>query len=52
MKLVVLGKESIKDLEKWVKEKFKDVKDKNVAVPAWDGHPLSVGEYNVKTNLN
>eukprot|EP01091_Cochliopodium_minus_P012601 TRINITY_DN3850_c0_g1_i1.p1 TRINITY_DN3850_c0_g1~~TRINITY_DN3850_c0_g1_i1.p1 ORF type:complete len:956 (-),score=241.60 TRINITY_DN3850_c0_g1_i1:101-2968(-) len=30
MKLAIIGKESIETLEKWVKEKFSDIKNKNV----------------------
>jgi len=40
MKLVILGRESIDDLEKWAREKFSAVKNKNVVLPPLNGEPF------------
>lgn len=40
MKLVVLGRESLDELETWAEELFKDVKNKDLPDPAFDGEPL------------
>jgi insulysin len=40
MKLVVLGQESLDELEKWVIEMFSAVKNKNLPRNRWDGIPL------------
>ncbi|RVX74303.1 hypothetical protein B0A52_02135 [Exophiala mesophila] len=37
MKLVVLGRESLDDLEKWVVELFSNVQNKNLSQNRWDG---------------
>ena len=44
MKLVVLGKESLDQLLQWVVEKFSAVKNKNVPIPTFEGHPLTENE--------
>ncbi|CAB4420535.1 unnamed protein product [Rhizophagus irregularis] len=44
MKLVVLGKESLDQLTQWVIEKFSAIKNKNVPIPTFDGHPLTENE--------
>ena len=37
MKLVVLGRESLQELESWVQELFSDVPNKNLHRLRWDG---------------
>ncbi|KAJ3109732.1 Insulinase (Peptidase M16) [Phlyctochytrium bullatum] len=44
MKLVVLGKEPLDILTDWVVTKFSPVHNKNIPVPTFAGHPLSVAE--------
>ncbi|KAJ3413871.1 Insulinase (Peptidase M16) [Chytridiales sp. JEL 0842] len=44
MKLVVLGKEPMEVLTRWVIEKFSAIKNKGIAVPSYAGHPLSESE--------
>ncbi|GBB83220.1 hypothetical protein RclHR1_00100024 [Rhizophagus clarus] len=44
MKLVVLGKDPLDQLSKWVIEKFSSVKNKSIPVPTFDGHPLTKNE--------
>jgi insulysin len=45
MKLVVLGRESLDELESWVVELFSEVKNKNLPENRWDGpRPLSEKE--------
>ena len=39
MKLVVLGKESLQELESWVQELFSDIPNKNLHRLRWDGIP-------------
>ncbi|KAJ4374648.1 metalloprotease [Didymella sp. IMI 355093] len=39
MKLVVLGREPLQDLESWVYELFSDVPNKNLSPLTWDGIP-------------
>ncbi|TGZ79465.1 LuxS/MPP-like metallohydrolase [Ascodesmis nigricans] len=41
MKLVVLGRESLDELEKWVLELFSDVKNKDLPDPEFEGQPLT-----------
>ncbi|KAJ3281261.1 Insulinase (Peptidase M16) [Rhizoclosmatium sp. JEL0117] len=40
MKLVVLGKEPIEQLAEWVTQKASAIKNKNIPVPSFPGHPL------------
>ncbi|RHZ43567.1 uncharacterized protein CDV56_102153 [Aspergillus thermomutatus] len=40
MKLVVLGRESLQELESWVQELFSDVPNKNLHRLRWDGIPV------------
>lgn len=40
MKLVVLGRESLDELESWVVELFSGIENKNLAQNRWDGVPL------------
>ena len=40
MKLVILGKDPVDVLAKWAEEKFSAVKNKNIPVPSFPGHPL------------
>eukprot|EP01124_Arcella_intermedia_P016527 TRINITY_DN23144_c0_g1_i1.p1 TRINITY_DN23144_c0_g1~~TRINITY_DN23144_c0_g1_i1.p1 ORF type:complete len:973 (+),score=184.03 TRINITY_DN23144_c0_g1_i1:70-2919(+) len=40
MKLAVLGKEDLDTLEKWVREKFSAIKNKNIQVPTFQGEPF------------
>ncbi|KAI9368118.1 Metalloenzyme, LuxS/M16 peptidase-like protein [Aspergillus egyptiacus] len=40
MKLVVLGRESLDELEQWVSELFADVKNKDLPQNRWDGIPI------------
>ncbi|KAJ3300130.1 Insulinase (Peptidase M16) [Borealophlyctis nickersoniae] len=44
MKLVILGKESLDELTNWAVEKFSDIRDKNIEVPSFQGHPLTPAE--------
>ncbi|KAL4209234.1 Metalloenzyme, LuxS/M16 peptidase-like protein [Rhizopus microsporus] len=44
MKLVILGRESLDQLTKWVVEKFSSVKNKHIPVPSFHGHPLTKNE--------
>ncbi|KAI9822691.1 MAG: Insulinase (Peptidase M16) [Pycnora praestabilis] len=44
MKLVVLGRESLDELETWVGDLFSGVRNKNLAQDRWDGVPLLTGE--------
>jgi insulysin len=44
MKLVVLGREDLNTLEKWVIEFFEGVKNKNLPDPRFDGQPLTEKE--------
>ncbi len=41
MKLVVLGKDSLDQLETWVEEMFSKVLNKNVEKPVFEGHPMT-----------
>ncbi|KAI9282259.1 Metalloenzyme, LuxS/M16 peptidase-like protein [Sporodiniella umbellata] len=44
MKLVVVGRESLDQLTKWVVEMFSSVPNKNIVVPSFPGHPLTKNE--------
>ncbi|KAI8077795.1 Metalloenzyme, LuxS/M16 peptidase-like protein [Halteromyces radiatus] len=44
MRLCILGKESLDQLTQWAVEKFSDVRDKNIKVPTYPGHPLGQNE--------
>jgi insulysin len=44
MKLVVMGKESIDELESWIRVLFEPVKNSNVQLEPFEGHPLSKSE--------
>jgi insulysin len=44
MKLVVVGKESLDQLLQWVIEKFSAIKNKNIPIPTFEGHPLTKNE--------
>ncbi|ORE11774.1 hypothetical protein BCV72DRAFT_197111 [Rhizopus microsporus var. microsporus] len=44
MKLVILGREPLDQLTKWVVEKFSSVKNKHIPVPSFHGHPLTKNE--------
>jgi secreted Zn-dependent insulinase-like peptidase len=48
MKLAVLGKDSLDQLTQWVVEKFSAIKNKNVPIPIFDGHPLTKNELLVR----
>ncbi|KAJ3032634.1 hypothetical protein HDV00_007305 [Rhizophlyctis rosea] len=41
MKLVVLGKEPVEQLAEWVTTMFSAVKNANIPVPKFEGHPLT-----------
>lgn len=41
MKLVILGKQPIAQLEQWAREKFSSIPNKDVSIPIFPGHPLS-----------
>jgi insulysin len=47
MKLVVLGREPLDQLEKWVLEKFSPVKNKNLKAPDFPGKPFTDKELQV-----
>lgn len=47
MKLVVLGRESLDQLEEWVVDKFAGVEDKNVKAPEFEGRPYTEKELQV-----
>ncbi|KAF7728621.1 Insulinase (Peptidase M16) [Apophysomyces ossiformis] len=44
MKLCILGRESLDQLTDWAVEKFKDVRNKAINPPSFDGHPLTKNE--------
>lgn len=50
MKLVVLGRESVDQLTRWVVDKFAGVQNKGYAVPRFPGSPL--GEEQLKTQVS
>lgn len=39
--------ESLDQLTEWVVDKFSHVKNKNIPVPEFDGHPLTANELKV-----
>ncbi|KAI8612850.1 Metalloenzyme, LuxS/M16 peptidase-like protein [Chytriomyces sp. MP71] len=41
MKLVVIGKESLDQLQQWVVEKASAIKNKDIDPPSWPGHPMT-----------
>jgi insulysin len=47
MKLVVLGRESLDQLEQWVLDKFSGVENKNVLAPEFEGKPFTEKELQV-----
>ena len=44
MKLCVLGQENLETLEKWVREKFSEIKNKNRKEYVWEGVPYTKNE--------
>jgi insulysin len=52
MKLVVLGREPLEQLEQWVVEKFAAVKNKNLKAPDFPGQPFTEKELQVIRYLN
>ncbi|KAI7862523.1 Metalloenzyme, LuxS/M16 peptidase-like protein [Spinellus fusiger] len=44
MKLCVLGKESLDQLTEWVVDKFSPIPDRSIAIPKYQGHPLTANE--------
>ncbi|ORZ23957.1 Metalloenzyme, LuxS/M16 peptidase-like protein [Absidia repens] len=44
MKLCIFGRESLDTLTDWAVDKFKDVRNKNIDPPSFDGHPLTEKE--------
>ncbi|KAJ3016137.1 UNVERIFIED_CONTAM: Insulinase (Peptidase M16) [Siphonaria sp. JEL0065] len=44
MKMVVIGKESVEQLSEWVIEKTSAIKNKDIPVPSFPGHPLGKEE--------
>ena len=47
MKLVVLGRESLDQLQEWVVDKFSAVKNKEVTPPNFEGKPYTEKELQV-----
>jgi len=47
MKLVVLGREPLDQLQEWVVAKFKDIKNKNLKPPEFEGGPYTKKELQV-----
>jgi insulysin len=52
MKLVVLGRESLDQLEQWVVDKFAAVKNKDLMPPDFEGKPFTVKELQVCSHSN
>ena len=52
MKLVVLGREPLDQLQRWVQEKFSGVKNKNLPKPNFEGKPYTEKELQVISYLN
>lgn len=50
MKLVVLGRESLQELEGWIEELFSDIPNKNLDRLRWDGIP-ALDEPELKTQI-
>ncbi|KAF8425470.1 Metalloenzyme, LuxS/M16 peptidase-like protein [Tirmania nivea] len=44
MKLVVVGREDLDTMQKWVVEMFSEVKNKNLPSPRWEGQPFTEKE--------
>ncbi|KAI9096425.1 Metalloenzyme, LuxS/M16 peptidase-like protein [Phlyctochytrium arcticum] len=44
MKLVLVGKESLDELTNWVVTRFSEVRNKDIQVPSFEGHPLTKSE--------
>ncbi|KAF3920124.1 Nardilysin [Arthrobotrys entomopaga] len=44
MKLCILGRESLDEMEKWVVELFSDIKNKDLPTPTFQGSPLTETE--------
>ncbi|KAH8549377.1 Metalloenzyme, LuxS/M16 peptidase-like protein [Umbelopsis sp. PMI_123] len=44
MKLCILGRESLDQMTTWAVEKFKDVRNKSIDPPAFEGHALTSNE--------
>ncbi|KAK6354672.1 Insulinase (Peptidase M16) [Orbilia brochopaga] len=44
MKLCILGRESLDEMESWVVELFSDIKNKDLPVPTFQGAPLTATE--------
>jgi insulysin len=51
MRLVVLGRESLDELQQWVVQKFSDVPDKNLLPPDFEGTPYTDKEMQVRSTL-
>ncbi|XP_077297862.1 insulin-degrading enzyme-like [Arctopsyche grandis] len=51
MTLVILGKESLDDLEKMAVEKFSEIQDKDVVKPSWPQHPHSEDYQGLQMNI-
>ncbi|XP_077296679.1 insulin-degrading enzyme-like [Arctopsyche grandis] len=51
MTLVILGKESLDDLEKMAVEKFSEIEDKDVVKPSWAQHPHSEDYRGLQMNV-
>lgn len=51
MKLVVLGRHSLDTLEGWVLNMFKDVKNKDLPEPKFEGQPFTEKELLVLFSL-
>ena len=47
MKLVVLGREPLDQLEQWVVEKFAAIKNKDLKAPDFEGQPFTGKELQV-----
>jgi insulysin len=48
MKLVILGREPLDELEAWVVQKFSAIKNKNLSPPDFDGKPYTQNEVQVR----
>ena len=51
MKLVILGREDLDTLQKWVIEMFSEVKNKDLPSPRWEGQPYTEKELLVSATL-
>jgi insulysin len=52
MKLVVLGREPLDQLQQWVVDKFSAVKNKELKAPDFEGQPFTEKELQVLTHLH